>query len=119
MVSGARLTAAARINPVVPAPVRMNAYSDGDCAVRSSVASRTAAASLAVRKPAQKRFALSLASNAGFALPIATLLGKPGRQRRPGGRNWFRRVKLCYHCRGDDAVSWKGANWLTPLALPR
>ena len=118
MVSGARMSAVARINPMLRAPVRMNAYSDGDCAVRRSVVSRTAVASLAVRKPAQNRFALFSASNAGFALPIATLLGKPERPCRPGGRNWFRRVKLCYHCRGERAVSWQGANRLSPLALP-
>ena len=79
LVSGARLMAVARINPLDPAPVRMNACSDGECAIRTPVQARAAAASRAVRKPALARFTLSSASNAGFALPIATLLGKPER----------------------------------------
>ena len=100
-VSGARLFEVARINPMVPAPVRMNACNDGKCAARRSASERIVAASLALRMPAQKRFALSSASNAGIALPIVTLLGRPERRSRAGSRNWLRRDKLCYHWGGE------------------
>ncbi len=96
MVSGARSSAAARINPIVPAPVRMNACNDGDCAAKRPALARAVAASVACRSPGRKRLALPSAPYAGFASPIVALLGEPERQDRAGGRNWRHRSRLCY-----------------------
>jgi hypothetical protein len=109
MVSGARPTAVARINPIVPAPVRMNACNDGACAAVRPAWAQAVAASLADRSPGQKRLALPSAPVAGFASRIVTLLGSPERQGRSGSGNWFasQQVQLSsrHFCAGTKRIA--------------